>query len=124
MLRSPGKRRVRLRGCFNFRDLGGYETGCGLRTRYQRLFRSDGLHLLTAADQDEVARLGVATVIDLRTPEEVMAEGRARVRAARYQLPMADLLSAPSGVGPWHAEAGPRRRHLPHHDRCERRDDP
>ena len=104
MLRSPGKRRVRLRGCFNFRDLGGYETDCGRRTRYQRLFRSDDLHLLTAADQDEVARLGVATVIDLRTSEEVAAKGRALVRAARYQLPMDDLLFAPSGVGPWHAE--------------------
>jgi len=93
-----------LRGCFNFRDLGGYETDCGLRTRYQRLFRSDGLYLLTAADQDEVARLGIATVIDLRTPDEVAATGLARVLAARHQLPMDDLLCAPSGVGPWHAE--------------------
>ena len=104
MLRSPGKRRLRFRGCFNFRDLGGYETECGAATRYQQLFRADGLHLLTAADQDEVARLGIASVIDLRTPLEVAAKGQARLRAALFQLPMDDPLPSPSGVGPWHAE--------------------
>lgn len=104
MLRSPGKRRMRFRGCFNFRDLGGYETESGAATRYQRLFRSDGLHLLTAADQEEVSRLCIATVIDLRTPIEVAAKGRARLCATQFQLPMDDPLPAPSGVGPWHAE--------------------
>ncbi len=94
---------MRLRGCFNFRDLGGYETDVGRATRYQRLFRSDELNLLTAADQDELARLGLATVIDLRTAEEVGTKGRANVSAVRYQLPIDDSLLAPA-AGPWHAE--------------------
>ena len=60
--------------------------------------------MLTTSDQDDVARLGLATVIDLRGPEEVAAKGRACVDAIRYQLPMKDLLAPSYGSGVWHAE--------------------
>jgi len=97
------ERRVNLRGSFNFRDLGGYRTDDGRRTRWRRLFRSDGLHRLTCADQKDVARLGLTSVLDLRTPEEVAEEGWARVEATRHQLPIVAVLpplrTTPSPAG-------------------------
>lgn len=105
LLRAPGKRRVRLRGCFNLRDLGGYPTIDGRATRYGRLFRSDSLHALTPTDQDDVIRLGFVTVIDLRTRDEVADDGPARVGATHHHLPM-DAPRCGFGAGPVaHAEA-------------------
>jgi len=83
---------VHLVGSYNFRDLGGYRSEDGRRTRWRRLFRSDGLHRLTPADQKDVAHLGLASVLDLRTPEEVADEGWARVEAIRHQLPVTPVL--------------------------------
>ena len=70
-------RSIALEGCFNFRDLGGYPTGDGRVVAWRRLFRSDGLHLLTTGDvavlRDEI-RLG--EVIDLRSSGELRTDGR------------------------------------------------
>lgn len=63
-------------GAFNFRDLGGYPTVDGRSTRWGRLFRSDGLHELTPDDLDVLRELGLACVIDLRTPAELDRTGR------------------------------------------------
>lgn len=69
------QRTVDLEGCFNFRDLGGYPTADGRTIRWQQVYRSDALHLLT---DDDVARvrdeLGVAAVIDLRSSAELAVE--------------------------------------------------
>lgn len=71
------ERQIKLEGCLNFRDLGGYPTGDGRHIRWRRLFRSDALHLLTSADvacmRDE---LGVTDVVDLRSTAELRSEGR------------------------------------------------
>ena len=67
---------VALEGCFNFRDLGSYATTDGRRMRGGRVFRSDGLQHLTAADLAKLRdELGLATVIDLRSPVEVEENG-------------------------------------------------
>ena len=63
--------RVALEGLCNFRDLGGYATVDGGTVRRGRLYRSDALHRMTAADVDSVCGLRIATVIDLRAPDEV-----------------------------------------------------
>src|SRR5438309_12068209 len=61
-----------LAGPVNFRDLGGYETQDGAVVRRGRLFRSDGLWGLSAADAAHLLDgLGLRTVIDLRTPAEI-----------------------------------------------------
>ena len=87
------KRRTHLRGCLIFRDLGGYQTQDGLRTQHGRLFRADSLHRLTVSDRLELDRLGLATVIDLRTPEELACHGPARVRAMQHLLPLVEVMS-------------------------------
>lgn len=64
------ERLVRLEGTTNFRDLGGYPTADGRRTRWGTVFRSDGLHRLTVEDVAVVSQLGLRVVYDLRRDEE------------------------------------------------------
>jgi protein-tyrosine phosphatase len=63
-------------GAYNFRDLGGYPTADGRRTRWGRVFRSDTLGQLTDADLTLLRGMGLATVVDLRTAAEVERDGR------------------------------------------------
>jgi hypothetical protein len=72
-------RHVAFEACFNFRDLGGYETRDGRRVRWRTVYRSDTLHRLTVADERAFAELGLRTVIDLRSRTEVEDYGRLRV---------------------------------------------
>jgi len=69
-------RLVPLEGSFNFRDLGGYPGLDGRPTRWGRLFRSDALHGLTAADVAHLHAMGLRTVVDLRTERELDRTGR------------------------------------------------
>src|SRR5262245_57242060 len=76
-------RLIELEGALNFRDLGGYPTGDGRRIRWRRVFRSDALHLLTAADVQRLhEELGLREVVDLRSSAE---------RRADAQRPLDDL---------------------------------
>lgn len=61
---------------YQFRDIGGYTTVDGHMTVYNRFFRSSALYGITLEDQHQVYDLGVRTVIDLRTAEEIVEQGR------------------------------------------------
>jgi len=54
-----GDRFVGLAGAPNTRDLGGYQTFDGQRTRWGRLFRTDGLSAITDADRARLAAVGL-----------------------------------------------------------------
>lgn len=69
-------RLVALEAVHNFRDLGGYATADGRRTRWRTLFRADGLYRLTPADVMALEPLGLRTVIDLRSAPELEERGR------------------------------------------------
>jgi len=90
----PAERVVKLEGCLNFRDLGGYPTTGGRSLQWRRVFRSDALHRLTPTDVEHLRdRLGVTTVIDLRSTGELRAEGRGALEAeplAFHHLPLFD----------------------------------
>jgi len=76
------RRQIDLEGCLNFRDLGGYPTRDGRRVRWRHLFRSDGLHLLTAPDIRRLREeIGLAEVVDLRSSAELASEGRGMLAA-------------------------------------------
>lgn len=88
------QRTVRLHGCANFRDIGGYPTRDGRTVRTGQVFRSDALRLLTASD---IARLRdelrIGHVIDLRSTAELRIDGRGLLEhePVRFQhLPLYD----------------------------------
>jgi protein-tyrosine phosphatase len=64
---------LRLPGTSNLRDLGGYPGTDGGTVRWRTLLRSDALHRLDDSGRAVLAGLGLRTVIDLRTDEEVRA---------------------------------------------------
>ena len=67
---------IALQGPLNFRDLGGYATRDGRKVRWRKIFRSDGIHTMTAEDVEHVyGKLGVVSRIDLRTEREVKRAG-------------------------------------------------
>jgi protein-tyrosine phosphatase len=70
-LRSPQDRRISFASVFNVRDLGGLPTADGDRIRRGLVFRADGVHRLAGDDLDIARRLGLRTVIDLRTTNEI-----------------------------------------------------
>jgi protein tyrosine/serine phosphatase len=91
-------RRVELEGAFNLRDLGGYRTASGSRVRWRWLFRSDSLHRLTETDVAALAELGVHTVIDLRTGDEVRERGSFDGATRYHHLPLIDQLRSRDDV--------------------------
>jgi protein-tyrosine phosphatase len=61
---------IALTGTVNTRDLGGFMTRSGNRTRLGRIWRSDHLDRTTSADRETLAAVGVRTIVDLRTDTE------------------------------------------------------
>lgn len=89
------RRVVRLDAVHNFRDLGGYPTADGRSTRWRTLFRADGLYRLAGADLEVVRGLGLQTVIDLRTEEEIDLRGKFPLEyhpVNFHHLPVMDVL--------------------------------
>jgi protein-tyrosine phosphatase len=78
----------------NFRDLGGYPVADGRTVRWRKIFRSDGLDTLSPADLAHlVDELGLASVIDLRSGDEVESVGRGplgETRLAFHHIPILD----------------------------------
>ncbi|MGI9613249.1 MAG: tyrosine-protein phosphatase [Acidimicrobiales bacterium] len=72
----PAAANLTIDGVFNLRHLGGFSTPGGSHTGSDLVFRSDGLHRATEADQQKLVDLGVRRVIDLRTIGELDREGR------------------------------------------------
>jgi protein-tyrosine phosphatase len=105
-------RHVELEGAWNFRDVGGYVGRDGRSVRWRRLYRADGLHRLTETDRRRISELGLRTVIDLRTGDEV-AKGRLATDdetstgapPAWHHLPMLDVLPAREVYDNWAGSA-------------------
>lgn len=91
----PGStRRIRLEGPANFRDLGGYLGAGGRPVAWGRVYRSDGLDTATVEDREIlVRRVGLSSVVDLRTHEEVARSQPAALIAAgvaHHHIPILD----------------------------------
>jgi protein-tyrosine phosphatase len=98
------ERLVPFETCFNFRDLGGYETADGRMVRWKTLYRADTLHRLDGAEADALHRLGLRSIIDLRSRHELEDHGRFRhVRGPDltvHHLPMIDEVGGPNRTMP------------------------
>jgi len=82
-----------LEGCANFRDVGALPTANGATLRARRLFRSNALIAATPGYRRRLQELGVATVIDLRSDDEVAwSDDVVAPGAVRHHLPLGDLL--------------------------------
>lgn len=57
-------------GAINFRDLGGYKTADGRRMRTGLIYRSGALSGLSPAGLEQLGKLGIKLVCDLRSNEE------------------------------------------------------
>jgi len=69
---------IELDGAVNVRDLGGLPTEDGGKTADARLLRGDNLQELSPADVATlVGKIGVTTVVDLRSSDELASEGPA-----------------------------------------------
>jgi len=84
----------------NFRDVGGYPGAGGRHVRWGLIYRSAGQPLLTPADQAQIARLGLANLVDLRSAEERRL-APTRIQNIRYNAvgySMAALMPAASAT--------------------------
>jgi protein-tyrosine phosphatase len=104
------ERLIRFDTCFNFRDLGGYETDDGRRVRWKTLYRADTLHRLDGADLHLFLDLGLRSIIDLRSQHELDDHGRFRHDGALavHHVPMIDVVGGPKRLVEATADASPR----------------
>lgn len=91
-----GNRHLPLRGTYNVRDLGGYETLQGHTIPWGRFLRADSLHRLEEGEAERLHEFGLRKVIDLRTPDEIAQAPNPFETFAQVQFanqPMFDDLS-------------------------------
>jgi protein-tyrosine phosphatase len=81
-------RHIPLAGQPNFRDLGGYAAGDGRRIKWGVVYRSGELSQLSDDDVGKLGDLGIRTVVDFRSPEEVSARGEGRVPSGAQVFPL------------------------------------
>jgi len=65
------ERRIMLDGAGNFRDIGGYPAHRHKRVKWRKIFRSGHLALLTKNDLQVLDKLGIQTICDFRSAEEI-----------------------------------------------------
>ena len=92
-------RRIPLQGVENFRDFGDYAAGAG-RLKKGVLFRAAHQALATDEDLETMAALGLATIVDLRRPNERQQHPSRRWNGFAAQVIDNDL--GMTGEDPWH----------------------
>lgn len=90
---TPSSSRILdIEGVINFRDLGGYQTQDGRYVKWGRVYRSAQLDRMSKKGINDMAELGIQTVVDLRFSDET-----SRYPTIRAAVPKAQILS-------WHDE--------------------
>jgi protein-tyrosine phosphatase len=84
---TPYERVVNPEGALNFRDLGGYIAYNASRVAWRTLFRSDSLDRLTEKGVETFLRLGIRTVVNLRS-ENTEAEDVPGIVSAVNMIPL------------------------------------
>lgn len=97
-----GQRHLALPGSYNIRDLGGYPTLGGASTRWRALLRADSLHGLDTAAQAALLDYGVASIIDLRRPEECERQPNVFAASALVRYSALSLLPTSAAGTPEH----------------------
>jgi protein-tyrosine phosphatase len=92
-------RHLRLEGTRNLRDIGGYLTVEGRRTRWRTVFRSDCLNRLAPTAQTWLLEGGLRTVIDLRDDTEVAEAANVFAASPRVSYRRVPLFVSPQSDG-------------------------
>lgn len=92
------KRHLDWQGCYNVRDLGGLPTVDGGQTRWREVIRADLLGRLTPKGRQQLLDYGVRTIIDLRSPKEVLENP---------SVMFPDLGNAPTYLNLWQGRPDP-----------------
>ena len=66
------QRHIDLNGAYNFRNMGGYMTADGKKTKWDILYRSDDLSRLSKNDLEILKNFNIKTIIDFRSLEEIV----------------------------------------------------
>ncbi len=95
-------RNVIIPGIQNFRDLGGYPSYPGRKViRWGMIYRSGEIESLQNGSLKELKNLGIRTIIDLRSPEEVIpphAELQKEFRLVSIPIPTGNMKTVLDGV--------------------------
>lgn len=70
------QRKVELHGARNTRELGGLPTADGYFIKEKKLYRSGALCYINANSAETLKERGIASVIELRAPQEISREGK------------------------------------------------
>ncbi len=65
------ERRILLDGAANFRDIGGYPAQKHKRVKRHKIYRSGHLAFLTENDQRILNAMGIQSICDFRSNEEI-----------------------------------------------------
>lgn len=87
-LQEKRNRRIEIEGASNIRDLGGYFTKDGKRTKWGKYVRSDSLHKLPIKSQNSLREYGVRYVVDLRYPEEGTYQLEEQLNIKYWNVPL------------------------------------
>jgi protein-tyrosine phosphatase len=68
---TVAERTLPVEGMNNFRDMGGYETADGHTVKWGKLYRSDHIHNATENGVSYLNKLGIHTIIDYRSDDEI-----------------------------------------------------
>jgi protein-tyrosine phosphatase len=91
-----------LNGTRNTRELGGYRTLHGSKTRTHAFLRSDSLSELTDTDIQTLLRYGVRCVVDMRSETELTASPSAMKHVEDiyyYSVPILDEIASKGYIG-------------------------
>lgn len=77
--KEKSNRHIDLDGQPNFRDLGGYEAGDGRTVKWGEIYRSGRLAKLSNEDIGRLQELGIRTVVNLLTKDDIELYGHDRV---------------------------------------------
>lgn len=72
----------------NFRDIGGYKNSDNRTVRWGKVFRSGDFSLMTEEDANEIEKLGLKTIIDLRSNRSISKRPDKLLLKRRYEIPI------------------------------------
>ena len=81
MINDYLERHYPFEGCFNFRDIGGYLNQDGKRIKKGLYFRAGRQDRMSNQDLSKLSNLKISTQIDLRSPDEVLEQGKGPLEA-------------------------------------------